>query len=88
MRWREGDPAAAFSLLRHIGLGWTTVDQALHQANSALEGIGELVMLIHGYRVLLKGSFTVSAVPPYHLFNNSSKQYHQTICTEFVLPWL
>lgn len=45
MRWREGDPAAAFSLLRHIGLGWTTVDQALHQANSALEGIGELLVV-------------------------------------------
>lgn len=42
MKWEEGDPAAAFSLLRHIGLGWTTVDQALHQANSVLEGIGEL----------------------------------------------
>ncbi|KAK4324754.1 hypothetical protein Pmani_004641 [Petrolisthes manimaculis] len=42
LRWEEGDPAAAFSLLRHIGLGWTTVDQALHQAQHTLHGIEEL----------------------------------------------
>lgn len=36
-----GDPAAGFSLLRHVAEGWTQVDDALHKIRHVLHDLGK-----------------------------------------------